>query len=78
MVVAKPARDMVRRDLIAHADVEIETFGRHIHQPVEHLEANLERRVQRRQLGDGRGHDAAPEAKAGANPQQATRVAARA
>jgi hypothetical protein len=38
VVVGQAPRDQVRRDLVAHAHVQVEPLARHVHQAVEHLQ----------------------------------------
>jgi hypothetical protein len=47
VVVGQAPRDQVRRDLVAHAHVQVKALGRHIHQPVEHLQPHLQTRCWR-------------------------------
>ena len=75
VVTHQLAGDQVRLDVLAHPDVEVETLGDDIDQPVEHLEAHLQRRVGGHQLRNGWRHHVAPEAEAAAHPQLAARHA---
>jgi len=75
-VVHQPARDQVRRDLVAHAHVEVEAFGDRIDQPVEHLETDLQAGMGGDQPGDRRRHQLAPEAEAAADAYPPARRAA--
>ena len=43
MIAGQLARDDVRRDVVAHAHVQVISLRRHVDQAVEHLEADLHR-----------------------------------
>ena len=77
MVVGQAPRDQVRRDLVAHAHVQVKALGRHVHQPVEHLQPHLQTRVLAHQARQRRRHHVAAKAEAAGDAQQATRLAAR-
>jgi hypothetical protein len=67
------ARDQMRCDIVADADVQVKAFGHDIDQPVEHFKAHLQRRMRRNQARHHRRHHIAAEAKAAADAQQAAR-----
>ncbi len=67
------AGDEVRRDLVAHANIEIEALGHNVHQPVEHFKPYLQRRMRRHQPRHHRRHHIAAETEAAADAQQAAR-----
>jgi len=75
VVVGQAPRDQVRRDLVAHAHVEVEALARHVHQAVEHLQPHLQAGVALHQLRQHGRHHLAAKAEAGAHAQQAARRA---
>src|SRR5471032_1000514 len=77
MIRRQPLRNQMRRDLVANPDIQIETFPRHIDQPVEQVQAHTQLRMLIGKTRERGRHDMPSKTKAAGNSQRAARNAAR-
>ena len=73
LIVRQLARNQIGSDIVADADIQIEPFADQIHQPIGHVEPQLQLRILPRQRRQRRRHETPAEAEAADHAQHALR-----